>query len=50
MTTSREERDIKMAYDLHANWYITKPSDVKEVMSIMHLIASWMNFVKVSQE
>lgn len=38
LSTSQSERDIRRAYDLHANCYITKPVDFEEFMDIVKSI------------
>src|SRR6056297_1946724 len=43
ITSSREERGIKQAYDLGANSYIVKPIDFKEFMTTLsHIGFYWM--------
>ena len=46
LTTSRAEEDVLMAYDLHANAYVTKPVDLAQFMKIVALIDEfWVNVV-----
>ncbi len=35
LTTSQSDRDIRQAYDLHANCYITKPVDLDRFMEVI---------------
>jgi len=46
LTTSRDEKDVLAAYDLHANAYVTKPVDLAQFMKIVALIDEfWVNVV-----
>lgn len=48
VTTSDDDRDILMTYDLHANCYITKPVDVRRFIEIVHNIEDfWFSIVKL---
>jgi len=48
LTTSASERDILMAYELHANCYITKPVDLGQFMNVVKTIESfWFTIVKL---
>jgi two-component system, chemotaxis family, response regulator Rcp1 len=38
LTSSRSEDDIQQAYDLNANCYITKPSDLADYMNVVRAI------------
>jgi len=38
LTTSENERDIRKAYDLNANCYITKPGGLEQFVSVMKSI------------
>jgi two-component system response regulator len=38
LTTSENERDISQAYDLNANCYVTKPSGLEQLVSVMQSI------------
>ena len=38
LTTSENERDISRAYDLNANCYVTKPSGLDQLVSVMQSI------------
>jgi CheY-like chemotaxis protein len=46
LTTSSDDEDIKMSYDLHANGYIVKPVDIEQFFStIQQLKEFWMSIV-----
>jgi len=48
LTTSSAERDISLAYNHHANCYITKPVDVDDFMeAILKMEEFWINIVKL---
>ena len=48
LTTSSAERDISMAYNNHANCYITKPVDVGDfVEAITKMEDFWIHIVKL---
>ncbi len=48
LTTSSAERDISMAYNNHANCYITKPVDVDDFMeAVLKMEDFWINIVKL---
>jgi len=48
LTTSKAKNDIEMAYDLHANCYITKPVDLDEFVTVVKAIEDfWLNLVKL---
>ena len=45
-TTSDSEQDIMKCYNLHANYYITKPFNIKEFIETIHLIEDyWLSSV-----
>ncbi|MDI9879268.1 response regulator [Flectobacillus longus] len=47
-TTSSTPKDITMAYENHANCYITKPVDVKSFQIIVNQIESfWLSLVQL---
>ena len=49
MTTSRAERDIHQAYNLHANCYVTKPTDIEQFIGVVKKIEDfWLTVVKLS--
>jgi CheY-like chemotaxis protein len=35
LTTSRAEHDVRRAYDLHANAYVTKPVDLDQFLAVV---------------
>jgi chemotaxis family two-component system response regulator Rcp1 len=46
LTTSKAEEDILKAYDLHANCYITKPTDFDQFMHVVRSIEDfWLSVV-----
>jgi CheY-like chemotaxis protein len=46
LTTSTAEEDILRSYDLHANCYITKPSDLDQFITALQAIeAFWFSVV-----
>ena len=48
LTTSNAENDILMAYDLHANAYITKPLDFDQFIKAVESIGNfWLEIVKL---
>jgi two-component system, chemotaxis family, response regulator Rcp1 len=48
LTTSDDSWDIRKAYDLHANCYITKPVDYGEFIHIIKMIENfWFNVAKL---
>jgi CheY-like chemotaxis protein len=48
LTTSSAEKDIRRAYDLHANAYITKPLDFDQFIKVVESIESfWLEIVKL---
>ena len=47
-TSSAAATDVLKAYSLHANCYLTKPSDIEELFTIIQIIESfWFNTVKL---
>jgi CheY-like chemotaxis protein len=49
MSTSRAERDILQAYNLHANCYVTKPIDIEQFIGVVKKIEDfWLTVVKLS--
>ena len=45
-SVSKAEEDVRHAYNLHANCYIVKPSDVNQLISVVKVIEDfWMNLV-----
>ncbi len=48
LTTSANETDIFITYNLHANCYITKPVDFSQFMSVVKSIENfWFSIVKL---
>lgn len=48
LTTSNADVDIQRAYDLHANCYIRKPSELNEFMdAIAQCEAFWLGVVRL---
>jgi chemotaxis family two-component system response regulator Rcp1 len=48
LTTSRAERDIHQAYNLHANCYVTKPIDIEQFIGVVRKIEDfWLTVVKL---
>lgn len=46
LTSSRAERDLLRAYDLHANCFITKPVEFEEFMHVVRSIENfWLTIV-----
>ena len=51
LTTSRARQDVDMAYDLHANCYITKPVDLDDYVKVVKAIEDfWFHLVMLSQD
>lgn len=49
LTTSSSQKDINLAYQYHANSYITKPLDMDEfIQAIMKIEEFWFQLVKLS--
>lgn len=50
LTTSQATRDIRRAYDLHANCYITKPLDLDRFMAVVRSIEDfWLTVVRLPE-
>ena len=50
LTTSRDERDVLRAYDLHANCYITKPVDLDQFIAVVQSIETfWLTIVTLPE-
>ena len=48
LTTSAAERDVLQAYDLHANYYVTKPVDLDQFVGIVQSIEDfWLTIVRL---
>ncbi len=51
LTTSEAERDVRTAYERHANCYITKPVDLVQFMSVVRAIESfWFSIAKLPKQ
>jgi chemotaxis family two-component system response regulator Rcp1 len=51
LTSSQAEEDIRRAYDLHANCYITKPVDLDRFINVVRSIEDfWFTVVKLPPE
>jgi len=51
MTTSQGEDDVLLAYNLHANCYITKPIDVDQFVRVVKSIEEfWLSIVKLPSD
>ena len=48
LTTSESEIDVKRAYELHANCYVKKPTDLDEYLSVVKACESfWLHIVRL---
>jgi len=48
LTTSESDNDIKKAYELHANCYVKKPTDLDEYLSVIKACESfWLHVVRL---
>lgn len=48
LTISKHEEDVRSAYDLHANCYITKPLDLGQFMNVVRTIEDfWFTIVRL---
>jgi two-component system, chemotaxis family, response regulator Rcp1 len=48
LTTSQSERDIRAAYGLHANCYISKPLDLDQFLTVVKSIGEfWLTVVRL---
>lgn len=48
LTSSRAERDIALAHDLHASCYISKPVDLDQLVSVVRSVEDfWFTIVRV---
>ncbi len=51
LTSSKEDRDMQMAYSLGANSFLVKPSDANELTAMIKaLVAYWMKYNAVPSE
>lgn len=50
LTTSQAEQDIILAYQLHANCFVTKPVQLEEFLKVIKLIEDFrLTVVKLSE-
>ena len=48
LTTSESNRDVQQAYELHANCYVKKPTDLDEYLSVVKACESfWLHVVRL---
>jgi two-component system, chemotaxis family, response regulator Rcp1 len=48
LTTSESDTDIRKAYELHANCYVKKPTDLDEYISVVKACESfWLHVVRL---
>jgi CheY-like chemotaxis protein len=48
LTTSEADRDVRRAYDLHANCYVRKPTDLDEYLSVIRACEKfWLHIVRL---
>ena len=48
LTTSESDMDVKKAYELHANCYIRKPTDLDEYLAVVKACESfWLHVVRL---
>jgi CheY-like chemotaxis protein len=48
LTTSESDTDVKRAYELHANCYVKKPTDLDEYLSVVKACESfWLHVVRL---
>jgi chemotaxis family two-component system response regulator Rcp1 len=51
LSSSAATTDIGRAYDLHANCFIEKPTELDEFLNVMHIIENfWMRLAKLPPE
>jgi len=51
LTTSDSEKDIREAYQHHANCFITKPVDYQKFIDVVHTIKDfWIDIVKLTNK
>ncbi|MBI5568484.1 MAG: response regulator [Desulfomonile tiedjei] len=51
LTTSRDQEDIKQAYDLNANCFLTKPVEFEQFASLLTAIEEfWLTFAELPKE
>jgi CheY-like chemotaxis protein len=48
LTTSNDDRDIRKAYNLHANCFITKPVQLEDFLAVVQSIQEfWLTIVRL---
>ena len=48
LTTSEADRDVHRVYDLHANCYVRKPTDLDDYLSVIRACENfWLNVVRL---
>ncbi len=48
MTSSEAERDLLQTHRLHANCFVTKPTDLEKFFSVIRAVeAFWLSFVRL---
>lgn len=48
LTTSEADRDVDRAYDLHANCYVRKPTELDEYLSVIRACENfWLRIVRL---
>jgi two-component system, chemotaxis family, response regulator Rcp1 len=48
LTTSRDEEDVKASYNLHANSFVTKPTDLDRFIEVIKATENyWVNVVRL---
>jgi two-component system, chemotaxis family, response regulator Rcp1 len=48
LTSSEADSDVAASYDLHANCYIVKPSDLEQLLHVVRSVVSfWLTVVKL---
>ncbi|MDB5279895.1 MAG: response regulator receiver protein [Ferruginibacter sp.] len=49
LSTSSNPKDVRRAYNQHANCFITKPDEISDYFKIMHAIENfWLSLVKLT--
>jgi DNA-binding response OmpR family regulator len=49
LSTSSSEKDIRTAYDLHANSYLIKPWELEEFRALVHHLRDyWIHFAEIT--
>ena len=50
LTTSDSNRDVQESYDLHANCYITKPSEMQGFLDVVRVVEDfWFTIVTLPE-